>query len=77
MKTLQIDVPDDKFDAFMTVLKSLKDDFIDKISIKNETLDLDIESIPSNDEDFLEIQKIKKQNNHSYSLDEAKKILGI
>jgi len=75
MTTIQIDVKETRLNTFLTILKSLKDDIIDNITINN--YNLDIESIDENDPDFLEIMKIKKENNKKYSLNDAKNILGL
>jgi len=75
MTTIQIDIKETRLNTFLTILKSLKDDIIDNVTINN--YDLDIESIDENDSDFLEIMKIKEKNNKKYSLNDAKNILGL
>jgi len=75
MTTIQIDIKETRLNTFLTILKSLKDDIIDNVTINN--YDLDIESIDENDSDFLEIMKIKEKNNKKYSLNDAKNVLGL
>ena len=75
MTTIQIDIKETRLNTFLTILKSLKDDIIDNVTINN--YDLDIESIDENDSDFLEIMKIKEENNKKYSLNDAKNVLGL
>lgn len=75
MKTIQLDIQDDKLNAFLTIIDSLKSDMIDKIRFQNDILD--IENIEKNSPDYLDIQETKKQNNQSYSIEEAKSKLGL
>ncbi len=75
MHTIQIDIPDEKLDLFLTIIRNLKDDIVKNIKIKDEILD--IEPIEENSEDYREIQRIKLQNNPKHTLNDAKKILGL
>ena len=49
MKTIQIQIEDEKFNDFMVILKSLKDDFIKKFIIKN-----DIEFVDNEEQKYYE-----------------------
>ncbi len=70
MQTVQIDINDDKFNAFLTIVKSLKSDIVKNIRIRDDILD--IESIEDFSEDYIDIQEAKKENNQKYSIGEAK-----
>ncbi|MBE0490731.1 MAG: hypothetical protein IBX44_00595 [Sulfurospirillum sp.] len=75
MQTVQLDIQDDKFQAFLTIIKNLKDDMIKDIRTSDAILD--IESIKIDSQDYLDMQNIKKEQNPKYSLQEAKELLGL
>ena len=75
MQTIQLDIQDDKLNAFLTIVKSLKSDMIENIRTNSDILD--IESIQTDSSDYIDIQKIKKENNKKYSINEAKEKLGF
>jgi len=75
MQTIQLDIQDDKLNAFLTIVKSLKSDMIESIRTNSDILD--IESIQTDSLDYVDIQNIKRENNRKYSLDEAKEKLGF
>ena len=75
MQTIQLDIHDDKLDLFLTIIQNLKDDIVKNIKIKDEVLN--IESIEGSSEDYSDIQVIKSQNNPKYSLNDAKRMLGL
>ncbi len=70
MQTVQIDINDDKFNAFLTIVKSLKSDIVKNIRTREDILD--IESIEEFSEDYIDIQETKKENNKRYTISEAK-----
>jgi len=75
MQTLQLDIQDDKLNAFLTIVDSLKNGMIDKIRFQSDILD--IENIEKGSLDYLDIENTKSENNNSYSLKEAKEKLGF
>jgi len=75
MQTVQLDIQDDKLNAFLTIVDSLKNDMIDKIRFQNDILD--IENIEQESPDYLDIQQTKNENHKSYSIEEAKEKLGF
>ena len=75
MQNIQLDIQDDKLNAFLTIVKSLKSDMIESIRTNNDILD--IESIQIDSSDYIDIENIKKEKNRKYSLDEAKEKLGF
>jgi len=75
MQTIQLDIKDDKLNAFLTILDSLKKDMIDKVRFQSDILD--IENIQKDSLDYLDIEKTKKQNNENFSIEEAKEKLGF
>jgi len=75
MQTVQIDINDDKFNAFLTIIKNLKSDIVKNIRTRDDILD--IESIEDFGEDYIDIQEAKKENNQKYSIDEVKDRLGL
>ncbi len=75
MQTVQIDINDDKFNAFLTIVKSLKSDIVKNIRTREDILD--IESIEEFSEDYIDIQETKKENNKRYTISEAKEKLGL
>ena len=75
MQTIQLDIQDDKLNAFLTIIKSLKSDMVE--SIRTDSDILDIEAIKTDSLDFIDIQNLKKENNKKYSIDEAKEKLGL
>jgi len=75
MKTVQLDIQDDKLNAFLTIIDSLKNDMIDKIRFQGDILD--IENIEKDSSDYLDIEQTKSENNKSYSIEEAREKLGL
>ena len=75
MQTIQIDIPDDKIDTFLTIINNLKKDIVQNIRLKNN--DLEIEPISRDSQDFKDIQAAKAEHNTQYSIDEAKAKLGL
>jgi len=75
MKTIQLDVPDDKLDTFLTIIGNLKNDIVQNIRLQNDSLD--IEPIEKESADYTDIQKTKSENNPKYSIEEAKVKLGL
>ena len=75
MKTIQLDIQDDKLNAFLTIVDNLKNDMIDKIRFQSDILD--IENIEKDSSDYLDIEQTKNENNRSYSIEEAKEKLGF
>lgn len=75
MKTIQLDIQDDKLNTFLTIIDSLKSGMVDKIRLQNDILD--IENIKQDSPDYLDIQETKSENNISYSIEEAKEKLGF
>ena len=75
MQTIQLDIQDDKFNAFLTIVNSLKQGMIDKIRLQNDILD--IENIEKDSSDYLDIQETKNENNNFFSIKEAKDKLGF
>ena len=74
MHTIQLDIADDKLDTFLTIVGNLKNDIVQNIRLQNN---LDIEPIEKESADFLDIQKIKSENNPKYSIAEAEARLGL
>ena len=74
MHTIQLDIADDKLDTFLTIVDNLKNDIVQNIRLQNN---LDIEPIEKESADFLDIQKIKSENNPKYSITEAEARLGL
>ncbi|CAA6805234.1 MAG: Unknown protein [uncultured Sulfurovum sp.] len=77
MQTVQIEVEEDKLELFLTIIQNLKKDIVKNIKLPNNLNTLDIESIEKDSEDYQDIQAIKAQNNPKYSIEEAKKQLGL
>lgn len=75
MQTIQLDIQDDKLNAFLTIVDNLKNGMIDKIRFQSDILD--IENIEENSSDYLDIKETKNENNKSYSIEEAKEKLGF
>ncbi|MEA1920789.1 MAG: hypothetical protein U9N52_13185 [Campylobacterota bacterium] len=75
MKTVQLDIQDDKLNDFLTIIDNLKNEMIDTIRFQNDILD--IENIEKDSSDYLDIQETKNENNKSYSIEEAKEKLGL
>jgi hypothetical protein len=75
MQTVQIDIKDSKFNAFLTIINSLKSDIVENIRTKDDILD--IESILETSEDFADIQDAKRENNQKFTIDEARVKLGL
>ncbi len=75
MKTIQLDIQDDKLNTFLTIVDNLKNGMIDKIRFQSDILD--IENIEKESPDYLDIQRTKNENNKSYSIEEAKEKLGF
>jgi hypothetical protein len=59
MKTIQLQIEDDKFNDFMVILKNLKEDFIKKFIVKDE-----IEFIDENEQKYYEnlLQNMTKED---------------
>ena len=75
MRTVQIEVADDKLDTFLTIIENLQKDIVQGIRLKDNGLHP--EPIETDSQDFIDIQLTKKENNPQYSIDEAKAKLGI
>ena len=75
MQTIQLDIPDEKLDTFLTIINNLKNDIVQNIRLQNGTLD--IEPIKKESADYTDIQKTKSENNPQYSIKEAKAKLGL
>ena len=75
MQTIQLDIADDKLDTFLTIVENLQKDIVQGIRLKDNGLD--IEPIEKDSQDFIDIQRIKKENNPKYSIEEAKAKLGL
>ena len=75
MQTVQLDIQDDKLNAFLTIINNLKSDVVAKIRLQSDLLD--IENIEEGSADFLDIERTKRENYSSYSLKEAKEKLGF
>lgn len=75
MQTIQLDIQDDKLNAFLTIVDNLKNGMIDKIRFQSDILD--IENIEESSYDYLDIKETKNENNKSYSIEEAKEKLGF
>ena len=74
MKTIYLDVEDDKLDTVLAFIKKFKKGIIKNIIIEDG---LNIEPVSKDDPDYQEISEIKSQNNKKYSIGEAEKILGL
>ena len=77
MKTIHIEVADDKLELFLTIINNLKKDIIQNIKLADNQDVLDIEPIEKDSQDYKDIETIKAENNIRYSLDEVKDKLGI
>ena len=75
MKTVQLDIQDDKLNAFLTIIDNLKNGIVEKIRFQDDILD--IENVENNSSDDLDIKATKKESNQNYSLDEARIKLGF
>ena len=75
MKTIQLDIQDDKLNVFLTIVDNLKNGMIDKIRFQSDILD--IENIEKDSPDYLDIEETKNENNKSYSIEKAKEKLGF
>ncbi|MBN2896201.1 MAG: hypothetical protein JXK05_09970 [Campylobacterales bacterium] len=75
MKTVQLDIQDDKLETFLMIVRSLKDDIVQSIRMQDAILD--VESIQKNTPEYHEIEEIKSQNNPKHSLSDAKIALGL
>lgn len=75
MKTVQLDIQDDKLSAFLTIINSLKSGIVEEIRMQEDILD--IEAIEKDSDDYLILQQAKKENNQKYDIDEAKARLGL
>jgi hypothetical protein len=77
VRTLVLNINDDKFDFILSVINSFKDGIIESMEVKNKSIDLDIEVVEKDSDDFKEIQKIKAEKNQKYSINETRKLLGL
>jgi hypothetical protein len=75
MQTIQLDIADDKLDTFLTIINNLQKDIVQSIRFKENGLEID--PIKKDSQDFIDIQLTKKENNPTYSLEEAKAKLGL
>ena len=75
MQTIQLDIQDDKFKTFLTIIDSLKNGIVDKIRLEDEILDIEI--IEKDSEDYKLLQRAREESDITYSMDEAKKLLGL
>ena len=59
MKTIQLQIEDDKFNDFMIILKNLKEDFIKKFIVKD-----DIDFVDENEQKYYEnlLQTMTKED---------------
>jgi hypothetical protein len=75
MQTIQLDIKDDKFDMFLSMIKNLKNDIVEDIRIKDQILD--IKPLNENSSDYNDIKNTKLENNKKYNIQDAKRILKI
>ena len=75
MQTVQLEISDDKLDTFLIIVENLKNNIVQSIKIKSNGLE--IEPIERDSQDFIDIQLIKKENNPTHSIEEAKAKLGL
>jgi hypothetical protein len=75
MKTIQLDIVDDKMDLFLSIIHNLKSGIVESIRVEDGILD--IEPIDKGSDEFLEIQEIKSHDNQKYTIDEVKRKLGL
>ncbi len=75
MKTIYLDVEDDKLEFILSFIKNLKTGIVKNIVVEEDGLD--IEPISKDSSDYREIVEIKSQNNEKYSIEEAEKFLGL
>jgi len=75
MQTVQLDISDNQFDTFLTIVKSLQKGIVQNIRLQSDGLD--IEPIETNSQDFIDLQLTKSENNPQYTLEEAKARLGL
>ena len=75
MQTVQLEIADDKLDTFLMIVENLKNNIVQSIKIKSNGLE--VEPIERDSQDFIDIQLIKKENNPTYSIEEAKAKLGL
>ena len=75
MQTVQLEIPDEKLDTFLTIIENLKKDIVQSIHLKRD--DLKIEPIPKDSQDYKEIEATKAENNPRYTIEEAKAKLGL
>ena len=74
MKTIYLDVEDDKLELVLNFIKNLQKGIIKNIVVEDN---LNIEPISEDSSDYQEILEIKSQNNKKYSIEEVEKILGL
>ncbi len=74
MKTIYLDVEDDKLELVLNFIKNLQKGIIKNIVVEDN---LNIEPISKDSSDYQEILEIKSQNNKKYSIEEVEKILGL
>jgi len=75
MQTIQLDIQDDKLNAFINIIENLKAGMIEKVRFQSDILD--IENITKESPDYSDIQETKNENNVSYSVKQAKEKLGF
>ncbi|MDM8568631.1 hypothetical protein QUF50_03785 [Thiotrichales bacterium HSG1] len=75
MKTIQLDIPDDKVSVFLTIINSLKSGIVEEVRMQEDILD--IEAIEKDSDDYLILQQAKKENNQKYDIDDARAKLGL
>ncbi len=75
MKTIYLDVEDDKLEFILSFIKNLKTGIVKNIIIEEDGLH--IEPISKESSEYREIVEIKSQNNEKYSIEETEKILGL
>ncbi|MDM8566859.1 hypothetical protein QUF74_14550 [Candidatus Halobeggiatoa sp. HSG11] len=66
MKTVQLDIQDDKLSVFLTIINSLKSGIVEEVRMQEDILD--IEAIEKDSDDYLILQQSKKENNQKYDI---------
>jgi hypothetical protein len=79
MTTIQLEIRSDRLDFFLMLFNSFKSDILNivKIDRKEIVLPLDIEPIEVGSDDYKEIERVKAENNPSYTIEEVRKQLGL
>jgi len=78
MTTIQLEIRSDRLEFFLTLLRSFKSDIINSIKIDKQIFPLlDIEPIEKGSRDYLAVKEAIAENNPNYSIEEARKQLGL